>query len=445
MKIKIQSPFKIIREKSISLPTAVKLTDGTVFYTWNPEMLGGRGTYDVSMVTGQMNAYSACAPLCSIINKEADALKNGRFYFLDDKGNEVKPERKDLGALLYRANPIQSFKQFIAQVYAFSKIHGICYVLPVAGFVGGDVKSMYVVPNFMVKPRYTRRLFQQTSLTEIIEGYEVQGIDRLILPNEMIVFRDGGVPNFMEFDRYMQPMSRMVPVQDSINSVIASTDAWVTIAKRKGLPLGIISSGGKDATSTIPLTPTEKDEVHDELNTGYGMSGSMKKFIITSASLNFQAISVPTKDLMILDGIEAHSRIICNAYGYPFRLLEYDTGSSLSNGGEVKEARKTLYVEQIIPDAETICDVLNEYFGLRQSRLSADYSHLEIFQKSKEEGARALLSLTAGLDKAYLNGIITAEEYRMSLSELMNINPDVPYGTTYHITATVERGEGAVD
>lgn len=451
MKISIRSPFKIEREsvsKTVSLTTAVKLTDGTVFYTWYPELIGGRGSYDVSTVTGQMNAYAKCAPVNSIINKQADALRNGRFVFVDKNGTEVKPQRPDLGKLLYRANPLQTFGQFISQVYAYTKIHGISYALPVAGYTGGDVKSIYVLPNFMVKPRYTRKVYQQTNLNEIIQGYEVEGIQRLILPDEMIVFRDGGVPSFLEFEKQMQPLSRMVPIQDSINSIIASTDAWVTIAKRKGLPLGIISSGGKDATSTIPLTPEQKSEVHDELNTGYGLSGDMKKFIITAASLQFTAISVPTKDLMILEGIEAHSRIVCNAFNYPFRLLEYDSGSSLSNGGEVKEARKMLYVEQIIPDAKSICMTLNEYFGLISTPISVDYSYLEIFQKSKEEAARALMSLTAGLDRPHKSLVITTEEYRQALSELMNIDPDNPYGKTYYTapaTGTNAGGEGAIN
>ena len=228
----------------------------------------------------------------------------------------------------------------------------------------------------------------------------------------------------------------MVPLSDHVNSVIASTESWLTISKRKGVPLGIISSGGKDSTSSIPLTPEEKQEAHDELNTGYGMGGDLKKFVITAASLNFTAISLPVRDLMLLEGVEANSRHIANAYGFPFRLMEYDSGSSLSNGGEVKEAEKRHYSNQIIPDAETICETISNWWMMKGYSLQVFFDHLEIFQKSKEETGRAILTLCTGLDKAYLNKIITLEEYRSQLAQIMNIDATKPNGNTYYTGGT---------
>ena len=434
MKFEIRSPFKIHRDtvdKTVSLPSVIRLTDGTLFSTWFPEY-STSGTYDTRDIQGQMNAYSRCSPVNSIVNKQCDALKNGRFAFVDDKGNEKRSGNSYLDRLMIRTNPLQTWKQFIGTAYAFMKIHGIAYCLPVYGALRHEPKSIYVIPNFMVTPVYSKKIYQQTELTDIITGYKIQGISQVIDPNDLLIFQDGGVSVDTMFERMMIPQSRMVAIKDSINSIIASTDAWLTIAQRKGLPLGIISSGGKDATSTIPLTPEQKDEVHQELNVNYGLSGDAKKFIITAASLNFQSISVPTRDLMILEGVEAHTRMICNAYSYPFRLMEYDSGSSLSNGGEVKEARKMMYQELIIPDAEFICERITEFFELKGVTLKVYFDHLEIFQKSKEETARALMSLTAGLDRPYMKQVITLEEYRTALSELLNIDPDKPNGKTYY-------------
>jgi len=434
MKLEIRSPFKIHRDtvdKTVSLPSVIKLRDGTLFSTWFPEY-STSGTYDTRDIQGQMNAYSRCSPVNSIVNKQCDALKNGRFIFVDDKGNEKLSGNSYLDKLMIRANPLQTWKQFIGTAYAFMKIHGIAYCLPVYGALRNEPRSLYVIPNFMVTPVYSKKIYQQTELTDIITGYKITGISQMIDPNDLLIFQDGGVSVDTMFERMMIPQSRMVAIKDSINSIIASTDAWLTIAQRKGLPLGIISSGGKDATSTIPLTPEQKDEVHQELNTNYGLSGNAKKFIITAASLNFQSISVPTKDLMIMEGVEAHTRMICNAYSYPFRLMEYDSGSSLSNGGEVKEARKMMYQELIIPDAEFICERITEFFELKGVTLKVYFDHLEIFQKSKEETARALMSLTAGLDRPYMKQVITLEEYRTALSELLNIDPDKPNGKTYY-------------
>jgi len=56
-----------------------------------------------------------------------------------------------------------------------------------------------------------------------------------------------------------------------------------------------------------------------------------------------------------------------------------------------------------------------------------------------------LMSLTAGLDRAFKGKIITVEEYRQALSELINIDPDKPYGNQYFAgeAPTNAGGEGA--
>ena len=235
MIFKIQSPFKRLdkTDKSVSLPTPVKLTDGTTFYTWFPELVGGAsaGSYDTTQVLGQQNAYTYCAPLNSIVNKQADALKNGRFIFVDGKGNEVKPENKNLANFLVRANPLQTFKQFVAQAYAYTRIHGIAYCLPVFGAFRNEPVSFYVLPNCFVQPQYTRKLYQQTNISEIISGYKVEGIGRIIPPEEMLVFTDSTSPASNQLEKILIPQSRLVSINNSINSVIASTDAWLTMSR----------------------------------------------------------------------------------------------------------------------------------------------------------------------------------------------------------------------
>lgn len=441
MVIELRSPFRnpLKITKSGTYPTVVKLTNGKFFSTWLPELLGISATEcDTTTTQGQMDAYQYCAPVNSIVNKQADALKNGRFLFTDAAGNETKPPSTHLAKLITQPNPVQNFKQFMAQAYAFMKVHGIAYCLPVYGITKTEPSSLWVIPNFMVTPEYTGKVFSQTQLSDIVQGYRVQGMAAVIPAEDMLVFRDSTISNNQALQKWIVPLSRLAPVKDQINSVLASTDAWLTISKRKGVPLGIISSGAKDSTSSIPLTPQEKQEAHDELNQ-YGLSGDNKKFVITSASLNYQQIGLPVRDLMLLEGIEANSRHISNAFNYPFELLSYTSNASLANGGEIKEAEKRHYTNQIIPDAEGICDTINRFFNLTAVTLKSYFDHLEVFQKSKEETGRALLTLTTGLDKAYIKRAITLEEYRAQVAVIMDIDPDTPNGKTYYngeITAT---------
>lgn len=437
MIFKIQSPLKVFRNKSIAPQgEAVKLTDGNIFYSLFPGLFGSSKSYDTNTIAGQMQAYSACAPVNSVVNKQADALKRGRFMLIDKDGNEVKPNAKlkYIAQFLTRPNPLQDFKQFLATAYAFSKIHGIAYAIPVYGLMRKEPTSFWIVPNFMVTPQYTGKIFGQTELGQIISGYKVQGFDKPISADDMLVFRDSGVSNTALGNDWLNPQSRLVPLRDQVNSVIASTDSWLTISKRKGIPLGIISSGAKDMTSSIPLTDTEKNEIHEEMNGAYSMTGEAKKFILSTAAINFTQISLPVRDLMLLEGVEANSRHICNQYNYPFELMGYANNASLSNGGEIKAAEKRHYENQIIPDAESICETINEWWGLESSGvlLKVFYDHLDVFQKGKEETARAIMTMCAGLDRAFINKIITVEEYRGQLSTVMDIDPEKVNGTQYY-------------
>lgn len=434
MAIKLRSPFVVTRKSLPPPPSVIKLTDGTLFSTYFPEIFGTySGSYDTVTIKGQMGAYSKCAPVNSIVNKQADCIRNGKHIVEDAQGNEIIPRSKYLVNFLTKPNPIQTYRQFLSMAYAFMKIHGIAYALPVYGVSRTEPTSFYVVPNFMVTPVYSGKVLQQTTIDQIITEYRVSGISQPIKAEDMLVFMDSGVGNNTLLERWLTPQSRLVPIQDQVNSVIAATDAWLTLSKRKGIPFGIISSGTKDSTSTIPLTPEEKDEAHAELNT-YGMSGDQKKIVITTAALNFQSISLPVKDLMILEGVESNSRHIANQFNYPFELLGYDSKASMSNGGEFTALEKRHYVNQIIPDAEQMVETINAWWGLTASTglIKVTFDHLEIFSKSKKEVAEAVNLMARGLDIPFSKGVITKEEYRTQLAEVMNIDPININGNTYY-------------
>lgn len=447
MGIKLRNPFVIT--KSGVYPSYVRHLNGNYEYFDYPGILSlTAANCDTATTQGQMDAYTKCAPVNSVVNKQSEALRNGRFLLIDSKGNEARPD-KYMAQFLTQPNPLQSFKQFIANAYSFAKIHGIAYCLPVYGFSKREPSSFWVVPNFMVTPEYTNKVFGQTKIEEIISGYKIQGISESIKAEDVLIFRDSGISNTSSTELMLKPQSRLTAVADQVNSVIASTDSWLRISERKGVPLGIFSSGGKDSISSIPLTAEEKEDAQTQLQ-GYGMTKLAKQFILTSAALNYQQISLPVRDLMLLEGIEASSRHICNQYNYPFELMGYQSNASLANGGEIKEAEKRHYQNQIIPDAAGMCETINTFFALTNYTLQVFFDHLECFQKSKEETGRALLTLTAGLDKAYIKRAITLEEYRAQVAVIMDIDPNIPNGKTYYngeITAaqTVNAGGNQSD
>ena len=125
-------------------------------------------------------------------------------------------------------------------------------------------------------------------------------------------------------------------------------------------------------------------------------------------------MTFPTKDLMLFEEIEDDIRQIADSYNYPMHLLGFKAGTTFSN---YLEAKKSMYSDGIIPNANTIFEAISKFFVTEDFgfTLKAFYDHLDVFQKSRKEDADAFRIMALGLDTPYKSGVITREEYRIKL------------------------------
>jgi hypothetical protein len=94
-----------------------------------------------------------CPPLATIINRKAMAFINGKAEILDTKSGNYLDD-PELLKLLTKPNPIQTDRQFRAQVYSYIQIYGYCPVMVMqpAGFKGLFTSVIFV--GYSSKLRY---------------------------------------------------------------------------------------------------------------------------------------------------------------------------------------------------------------------------------------------------------------------------------------------------
>lgn len=333
-------------------------------------------------------AWNRCPPLAAIICNIAQADINGRTaFFRAGTDKEIKPDGynktvKDLAALFNRPNPLQTWRQFRAQQKCYVRIFGICPVLKVKA-VGFDTpKMMWNIPPQLVKIETTGKLFYQSEQGNIIKRITVtlNGVEKELPVEDVFFLRDQTVSLNSEF----LPDSRLKVLTTPISNIVAAYEASNVLITKRGA-LGIFSNTGKDTVGTMPVDASEKEALQQDLN-GYGLSGDLKQFIVTSASLSWQQIALNAKDLMLIETVKNATESVCDVMGYKFELLANEKGTTFENQ---KTALASLYQDTIIPEAAADAEVYNDALGISAAGFEVNflYDHVEVLQQSEKEKA----------------------------------------------------------
>lgn len=362
-------------------------------------------------------AYNSCPPLKFIVGKRASAFNAGVMEVLNrSNGNYARgAEARELKTRLERPNALQTAKQFRSQQNIYIDVYGYCPVLKVApvGFEDGIPSAMWNIPPWLFDVKYGKDFLYKTDLTEIYKSFWMEWDGRRVeLSKENLFFIfDDGIGTDTDVALTI-PDSRLVSLEYPVSNIVAAYKARNTLITKKGA-IGILSNDGRDQAGTVPLPDGEKDQVQKAFSR-YGITGQPYQVIITEAALKWQQMGTPTKDLMLFEEIEDDVNQITDAYGYPVELVSRKAGVTYANK---REAKRDLYEDTIIPQAESRVEQLNRGLLGEDSSLviSVDYSHVEVLQDGNEAKARARKALNETLKMEYDNGLITKNDWLEAL------------------------------
>lgn len=398
---------------------------------WNDTTFENGYKFQYAGHTSSLTAYQKCPPLTSIINRKAQAYINGKTAIVNTKGKEADtPEAKKIRKLMAKPNPLQSWKQFEAQQEIFIQLFGYCIVFPIipAGFEKyGPIEatSMWNIPPNMISVKESNKVFYQTDQAGIIDTiiltYRNQKTELPV--NSLYIFKDI-TPSFSTL---IFPESRVCSLEMPINNIIGALESRNVLINYRGALGAFTHDPGGGTFGSMPMTPKEKESLQNDFKR-YGLKKQQWKFIISTASIKWQQIGVPTKDLMLFEEIDSDTMMICDAYGYPYRLLSSNTSNSLG-GSDIRQFKQFLYQDTIIPEAESNYEQWNNMFktGDLNINIIKTYDHLPILQESITETGRGLFYANQGATIAFQNDIITWNEYRNIIGQEPETGMDIYY------------------
>ncbi|WP_407533779.1 phage portal protein [Elizabethkingia miricola] len=276
-------------------------------------------------------------------------------------------------------NPNQTWGEVWALYEVFMQTTGNFYlymVSPENGLKAGEPIQVYVLPSHLMKI-VLRKDADMLTIENPIDYY------MLVEGDQYIHFKEEDVihiktPNPF-FDMNGSHLYGLSPIKVLLRNIEASNDALDQNVKtmKNGGVFGFIS--GKD----VAWTNEQAIQMKEKMKEMDKDPGRLSKIAGSSTAIEFTKLSLNTDELKPFDYLRYNQKQICNVLGWSDKLLNNDEGAKYSN---VKEARKTVITDHIVPRLILMQEALNKKFiprfkGYENCIIEWDYTELPEMQE----------------------------------------------------------------
>lgn len=370
-------------------------------------------TINLNTSEGLVKSYNTCSTVATILNRNSQALVNGKWWLLDDKDNDVSKRFPGLVALMAKPNPLQSWSEFLTQADVYRQLFGEVFIYAVVpdGYSKEEAAAIWVLNPTHVSISSTGKMVLQSNIDDIITKYTyADGKENIELDKENLLHIRDTNQNISFSSSNPRGVSRLTGLGNSVRNIMQAEEAIFALNKNRGAQ-GILSNDSSDTIGHVPLEPSEKQDIEMRLRQHYGLNLSQSPVIITDKNLKWQQMSFNVKDLMLFEGISNNVKRIAEAYNYPFELLNTEN-IAYSNKAEAKREH---YQSNIIPLSKMYAESFTKFFGLENAHFYIDFSEVECLKRSEQEAAQALNTKSQALSVPYEKGVISLAEYRLAM------------------------------
>jgi len=282
-----------------------------------------------SLTTGTLNNDSLLK--AQIIKKDALTLTEGT----------------DLEKLLNRPNPAQSWNTFIGELIAFGKLTGNRYIYgigPETGMNVGKYKEMYVMPSQIME-------IISGGIMQPVEKYKVEYNGEFEIPADQICHIKDFNPYYDGTGTHLYGQS---PLRAGLRSLTTNNEAVQTGVKflQNQTARGVLMSEEGD------LNEVQAQQLKDKFRKSHQGANNAGDIIITPKKLSWVNFGLNASDLSLIQQYNTSIKDLCNIYNVPVQLLNNTDSSTYNN---MKEAKKALYQNAVIPELCKIRDELNRW------------------------------------------------------------------------------------
>ncbi len=364
--------FKSIINKSSQL---TNINYNKAIYNWLGESIVWNPENDDSFITEGYRKNATVYSLINLITKAATtipfqvyeidnkndykrykALTSGVFdsttiqkAALLQKRSLIELSDTELHKILDRPNPAQSYNAFITELISFGKLTGNRYIYgigPESGPKVGKYSELYAMPS---------------QIMEIISGGIMQPVQKYkIQYNGTYEIDAQDICHIKDFNPYYDGTGSHLygqsPLQAGLRSLTTNNEAVQTGVKylQNQTARGLLMSEEGD------LNEVQAQQLKDKFRTQFQGSNNAGDVIITPKKLSWVNFGLNATDVSLIEQYNASVKDLCNIYNVPVQLLNNTDSASYNN---MKEAKKALYQNAVIPELIKIKDELNRWLA----------------------------------------------------------------------------------
>ena len=364
---------------------------------WNPEnddqfiSKGYQGNVTVYSIIQLIIKHASSVPFNIYQVKDQQALKaykqmTGGLMTPDSIINSrilkaktlIDTDGTDLEVLLNRPNPAQSYASWISELIAFGRLTGDRYIYKIGADTGknaGRAKELYVLPSQSVE-------IVSGGIFEPVQGYVLDfNAQQMKMPVDDVCHIKDFNP---DYDGTGANLYGQSPLKAAFRNLETNNEAINTGMNylQNQMTRGLLTVDEGDMNEVQGKALKDNLKADFEANQG-GVTISPRKMTWTNFGLN-------AADTAVIEQYNVTIKDLCNAYNVPVTLLNNTDASTESN---VKENRKALYQNAIIPELTKIRDEINRFlvpsFG-NDLYFDFDYSSIPELQVDLEKMATTL-------------------------------------------------------
>ena len=265
------------------------------------------------------------------------------------KSSLVELQDTELHQLLDRPNPAQSYNSFISELIAFGKLTGNRYIYgigPETGSKVGKYSELYVMPSQIME-------IVSGGIMQPVEKYKIEYNGTFEIPASEICHIKDFNPYYDGSGSHLYGQS---PLRAGLRTLTTNNEAVQTGVKylQNQTARGLLMSEEGD------LNEVQAQQLKDKFRKQFQGSNNAGDVIITPKKLSWVNFGLNASDVSLIEQYNASIKDLCNIYNVPVQLLNNTDSSSYNN---MKEAKKALYQNAVIPELLKIKDELNRWLA----------------------------------------------------------------------------------
>ena len=316
------------------------------------------------------NDYKRYKALTSGIMDSASIQKAS----LLQKNALVELQDTELHKILERPNPAQSYNAWLTELIAFGKLTGNRYIYGIGPDTGANVgkfTELYVMPS---------------QVMEIISNGIMEPVSKYKLEYNGTKYIDASeICHIKDFNPYYDGtgshMYGQSPLRAGLRSLTTNNEAVQTGVKylQNQTARGLLTSEMGD------INEVQAQQLKDKFRRQHQGSDNAGDIIITPNKMSWVNFGLNASDVSLIAQYNASIKDLCNIYNVPVQLLNNTDSSSYNN---MKEAKKALYQNAVIPELIKIKDELNRWLAPKYGDklcIEFDFSVIPEMQEETEK------------------------------------------------------------